>query len=287
MITIGLTTWTDHPSLIKEDRHVYLDEYAARFPVVEVDTSFYAIPTVATVHHWLSQVPSQFQFIVKANREMTLHPAQDRLAAPISDEARRQIFREFGTMIQPLVASNQLKTVLFQFPPYFQANTENFTYLRKIRALLPGIPLAIEFRNATWFDPVIFKSVLAYLHDLNMTLVAADEAQTSAGSVPFRLAVTNPALVMLRLHGRNAKGWGNSGQNWRATRTLYQYSDAELDQLVAQIETIKSQAKEVCVIFNNNAGEHYAAGNALTLQQKMHLTFTGLAHRPPEQMDLF
>lgn len=44
MITIGLTTWTDHPALIKEPRDVLLDEYAARFPTVEVDSAFYGIP---------------------------------------------------------------------------------------------------------------------------------------------------------------------------------------------------------------------------------------------------
>lgn len=286
MITIGLTTWTDHPALIKEPRDVLLDEYAARFPTVEVDSAFYGIPRASTVHQWQALVPAQFQFIIKAHREMTLHPAVDRQAAPISDEARRQIFQTYLEMLQPLIAANQLKTVLFQFPPYFQANTENFTYLRRVRALLPAVPIAVEFRNATWFDPIILQSLTGYLKELKMTLVAADEAQTAAGSVPFQLAVTNPDLVMLRLHGRNMTGWNQPGKEWRKKRTLYRYSDEELTQFSQAIDGIKSQVREVCVIFNNNSGKD-AAPNALRLQEMLHVSFAGLAKRPPEQMDLF
>lgn len=286
MITIGLTTWSDHPSLIKEQRPVQLDEYAARFPVVEIDTPFYGIPKLTTVRQWQAIVPEQFQFILKANREMTLHPALDQQAPPISDEQRHEIFRNYERMIRPLLATNQLKTVLFQFPPYFQATTENFTYLRQIRALLPAVPIAVEFRNATWFDPVVFKDLLAYLKDLKFTLVAADEAQTATNSVPFEVAVTNPNLVMLRLHGRNAKGWGQPQKQWRKQRTLYRYNEQELQEFADHINEVKSQVQEICVIFNNNSG-HDAAGNALQLQQLLNVKFRGLGKRPPEQLGLF
>ncbi|KRM11330.1 DUF72 domain-containing protein [Paucilactobacillus suebicus] len=286
MITIGLTTWFDHPSLIKEDRQVRLDEYAARFPTVEVDNPFYGIPTTSTVRQWQTAVPETFQFILKANREMTMHPQDDRMKDPVTDEARRKIFQDYQQMLQPLVATNQLKTVLFQFPPYFKAEPDNFTYLRKIRAMMPTTPISVEFRNASWFDPVIFNQLTEYFKDLKFTLVAADEAQTAIGSVPFNLSVTSPHLAFIRLHGRNLEGWGNAGPEWRKKRTLYRYNETELEQLKQAIDKIKPQVKEVCVIFNNNSG-HDAADNALQLQKMMNLKFNGLAKRPPEQLDLF
>ena len=73
-ITMGMTTWTEHPVLIHdEQRPVRLDEYAQHFPVVEVDTFFYALPQISTIQNWLATVPPTFQFIVKANQKMTLH----------------------------------------------------------------------------------------------------------------------------------------------------------------------------------------------------------------------
>ena len=68
-ITMGLTTWTEHPALINgEQRPVTLNEYAQHMPTVEIDTFFYALPQMSTIQNWLSQVPSEFQFIIKAHR---------------------------------------------------------------------------------------------------------------------------------------------------------------------------------------------------------------------------
>ncbi len=74
MITIGLTTFSDHPALIDGvKRKVRLTEYSAHFPVVELDTPFYAIPKSTVIENWQHQVPKNFQFILKANRVMTMH----------------------------------------------------------------------------------------------------------------------------------------------------------------------------------------------------------------------
>ena len=60
-ITIGLTTWTEHPALINnEQRPVTLNEYAQHLPTVEVDTFFYALPQVTTIQNWLAEVPESF-----------------------------------------------------------------------------------------------------------------------------------------------------------------------------------------------------------------------------------
>ena len=280
-ITMGMTTWTEHPVLIHdEQRPVKLDEYAQHFPVVEVDTFFYALPQIATIQNWLATVPPTFQFIVKANQKMTLHQRNQERGE------LEQVFQQYRRTISPLVAAGQLKTILFQFPPYFDATVRDFSYLRLIREWLGNLPIAVEFRNQTWYKKEILPSVLNFCRELNFTVVAADEPHNTPTSVPFVLAATNPDLAMLRLHGRNRKGWENQGKEWRKTRTLYRYSPEELQFFKKQIESLQPQPKELCVIFNNNSAKD-AAPNALSLQKMMNVEFEGLAPKSPEQLDLF
>ena len=280
-ITIGLTTWTEHPALINnEQRPVTLNEYAQYLPTVEVDTFFYALPQVTTIQNWLAEVPEAFQFIVKAHRGMTLHERGQEKGE------LEQLFNRYRKTVAPLVAAGQLKTVLFQFPPYFDASPQDIEYLRLVRLWTGNLPIAIELRNQTWYRPGTLKSLLAFCRELHFTLVAADEPHGTVTSVPFVLATTNPDLVMMRLHGQNTEGWINQGKSWRKTRTLYKYSPAELQAFCDQINQLTPQPKELCVIFNNNSGKD-AAPNALQLQKMLDIHFTGLAPRSPEQIDLF
>lgn len=215
-ITIGLTTWTEHPALINdEERPVTLNEYAQHLPTVEVDTFFYALPQIATIQKWLAQVPESFQFIVKAHRGMTLHERGQEKGE------LEQVFHRYKQIVAPLVATGQLKTVLFQFPPYFDTSPEDIEYLRLVRLWMGKLPVAIELRNQTWYRPGTLKSLLSFCRELHFTLVAADEPHGIVASVPFVLATTNPDLVMMRLHGQNTAGWTNQGKSWRKTRTLY------------------------------------------------------------------
>lgn len=282
-VTLALTTWTEHPALIGgKQRTVSLNEYAQRMPAVEIDTFFYALPNVQTVQKWIGQVAPGFSFIVKAHQSMTKHP-QAQLPAGLN---LAQVFQRFKEAVGPLIASSQLKTVLFQFPPTFTPTVVNIDYLMKFRQLMGNLPIAVELRNQAWYRPGVLRSLVDYCRELNYSLVAADEAQSTQASVPFYLVNTNPDLALLRLHGRNQEGWRNPGKSWRKKRTLYHYSDQELAGFKQQIEQLRPTPQEVCVIFNNNsAGD--AAPNALRLQEMMHLHFDGLVPRSPEQLNLF
>lgn len=72
MITIGLTGFSDHDSLNLSNKHKLID-YAAHFPLVEIDTSFYAIPSPRTTSKWVEDTPETFSFVVKAFSAMTMH----------------------------------------------------------------------------------------------------------------------------------------------------------------------------------------------------------------------
>jgi len=280
MITIGLTTWTEHPSLLGGTDKLTLTEYSGVLPVVEVDTPFYGIPKPSTVAKWQKSVPAKFQFILKANQTMTLH---DTLEDGISMDALKTAYREYRAMLKPLTQHDQLKAILFQFPPFFERSTRNFHYLQRIVQWLPGLPIAVEFRNQSWYEPGVKDSVFDFLKDLGIVHVVVDEPHAMNDGVSFEPVVTNPDLAIMRLHGRNQAGWSAKGKDWRSQRTLYRYSDAELAEFKTTVDQLQTQAKEICVIFNNNSGGD-AADNALALKALLGISFGDLG---PQQLDLF
>lgn len=282
MITIGLTTWKAHPALIGgENRPVTLNEYAGSLPLVELDTPFYGIPRQSTVANWQAAVPEGFQYILKANQVMTQH---DQRQEPATTAERVTAFDQFKAAVAPLVDHHQLRTVLFQFPPYFNRTTANIQYLRDVRVQMGQLPVAVEFRSSSWFDDAgMTADVMAYLNSLQLTNVTTDEPHNLNNGIPLVETVTTPELAVVRLHGRNTEGWFNQGANWRKTRTLYKYSEDELQAIAALVRRLAAQAKDVCVIFNNNSGKD-AAPNALRLQAILGLHWDNLA---PQQLDLF
>ncbi|KRL05103.1 DUF72 domain-containing protein [Liquorilactobacillus oeni] len=282
MITIGLTTWSEHQYLLKnKTRPVTLSEYAAHFPTVEVDTSFYGIPQKTTILKWQQQVPCSFQFIIKANRALTGHTNEKLDILQLKER-----FSQFEKALQPLVKAHQLKTILCQFPPFFDATRKNVAYLRFFRNQLPNLPLALELRNQSWYIQKNRSSLISFCKKQHYTLVAADEPTQENASVPFFPVATTSELLVMRLHGRNQKGWFNPGKEWRKQRTLYRYNSKELLELKRKIEVLQSNVKEICVIFNNNSGGD-AAPNALELKQLLKIDFPDLGPLPPEQTELF
>lgn len=145
------------------------------------------------------------------------------------------------------------------------------------------LPIAVEFRNPSWYEKSLIPDLMDYLTRLQMTHVIADEPHRLNDGVPFVPETTTPSLAVLRLHGRNEKGWFNQSKDWRGQRTLYRYSADELNQFADVINHLTPKVKEVCVIFNNNSNRD-AAPNALELQQLMGISWDGLG---PQQLSLF
>ncbi|WDF82290.1 DUF72 domain-containing protein [Lacticaseibacillus pabuli] len=267
MIEIGVSGFTDHPDILSPRGG--LAEYAQTFPVVEVDSTAYGIRKQSVMIGWRGLVPEGFRFIIKATNLMTQHQTADR--ATLIQE-----FALFADSIAPLIETEQLATILFQFPPRFGATARNVRYLAWIRELMPTLPIAVEFRNPSWFETGMRDSTLELLADSRMSNVAVDEPQTTGGSIPL-VPETFGDTLFVRLHGRNRAGWA-SGE--RSERTNYDYSDDELREIATACAGV---AQNVCYIFNNNAG-HAAARNAQRLQELLGVEFNGLA---PKQMSLF
>lgn len=278
MITIGLTGWSDH-ELIQRTRSKKLEDYASHFPVVELDTSFYAIPSEKNIMSWIQKTPDVFTFIPKAYNLMTLHkPFYPDF--PSMDD----VFDAYKSAFRAMTESNRVKAFLFQFPPVFDCTRKHVTYLKYVRLHMDDLPIAVEFRNQTWFSESNSEKTLDLLKQLKFAHAVVDQPQTPNNSVPKIVKSTHPDLSVLRLHGRNYEGWlGENVTDWRAERTLYDYNEEELSEFRLICETLSQESREVCVIFNNNSGGH-AAKNAKRLQELLNLDYGYLG---PQQLDLF
>ncbi|OEC03016.1 hypothetical protein GY31_04715 [Lysinibacillus sphaericus] len=281
MIRIGLTGWGDHPSLYSgvtasKDK---LFDYAGHFLTVEVDTSFYAIPSVDNVRKWCELTPDSFRFVIKAYQGMTGH-----LRGEIPFESKNDMFNAFIECANEFKRHGKLAMVLAQFPPWFDCQSKNVQYLLYIRQQLKEFNVAIEFRNRTWYADKLVQQTMDFLKEHQFIHTICDEPQAGIGSVPFYPEVTaNRALV--RIHGRNIHGWRNTGnmENWRKVRFLYDYNKEELQQLGQHIQAIQPKVQELFVLFNNNSGLH-AAKNAKELQELLAIRDVGLA---PKQLNMF
>lgn len=281
MISIGLTGWGDHPDVYSEvtaskDK---LFDYSGHFPIVELDTSFYAIPSSENVEKWCKETPDSFQFVVKAYQGMTGH-----LRDELPFETRNDMFNAFRKCADTFKKHGKLAMVLVQFPPWFDCQGKNVQYIRYIKQQLSDYPIAIEFRNQSWYIPQMKEKTLQFLKEHGLIHTICDEPQAGSGSVPFVPTATQQK-VLIRIHGRNVHGWRNigHGENWRKVRFLYDYNEEELQKLAKEIKQLEHQSKEIYVLFNNNSGGH-AAKNAKRMQQILQLEFNGLA---PKQLGFF
>lgn len=281
MIYVGVTGWGDQDSLYQAGTNSgsKLKQYAGHFPIVEVDSSFYAIQPQKNVERWVKDTPPSFQFIVKAYQGMTGHQRGE-----IPFQSKEEMFIAFRESLEPYQTADKLAMVLFQFPPWFECTRENVNYLRWCKEEMKGLPLALEFRHQSWFSPQFHDKTISFMTSQNWIHSICDEPQAGSGSIPTVLKPTNKEATLVRFHGRNLHGWQKpSAGNWREVRYLYRYNEKELSEWADHIKALHTQSKDVYVLFNNNSGGD-AADNAKQFIQLLDLDYEGLA---PRQLDFF
>jgi uncharacterized protein YecE (DUF72 family) len=282
---IGTASWTD-PTLLAADFYpraaktaeARLRFYASQFDTVEVDSTFYALPSERNAALWAERTPDDFRFHIKAFAFLTGHGAEtralpaavrERLPAERLREARLQhppseivdlCFEMFRSALSPLRDAAKLGCILLQFPPWFTANERNEAYIGFCRRRLPDDCLAIEFRHASWFDGRTART-LDLLRRADLTLVCTDAPR--APSIPTPPYVTTNATGYVRLHGRNRSAWFRRGAT-AAQRFQYLYADDELRECAGRIRTLRG-AREVNVLFNNCHAD-YGVRNAATMR---------------------
>ncbi|MGR3742299.1 DUF72 domain-containing protein [Companilactobacillus sp. DQM5] len=260
MIKIGLTNWAKHPDLI-DKKTISLKDYASFYSCVEVDSFFYGIKNAQVVKKWSETVDENFDFIVKASKEITKQ----------ADASEIEIQEQCNKLVESLVPlKNKLAGVLLQFPPFFDVKKENIEYLSTIFNLLHKLPLIVEFRHKSWYSKDYYLRTINFIKKNKVTLAMVDEPQITDGCIPFDITVTNNDLGFFRFHGRNTNGWFAPLGFETGSRTNYDYSDEELEQLAKKVKSVSKNVKKVVVIFNNNGGLH-ANKNAIKFQKILNL----------------
>jgi uncharacterized protein YecE (DUF72 family) len=279
-VRVGTCSWAD-PSLIKS-RAFYprgcgtsekrLNYYASRFSIVEVDSSFFAMPQPQHAQLWAQRTPANFVFNVKAFRLLTGHqsapqsfpPDLQPYLPPLAGRKKNyyysdlppdlcdELWRRFIEALAPLKAAGKLKAVHFQFAPWVTASHEWRAHVEHCVARMAGHLLSVEFRNLTWFEAGGAERTLAWERELGVVHVIVDEPQGVGNYAPAVWAVTHPQLAIVRLHGRNAETWMGKGLSASSERFNYEYSDDELQDLAGRIDALVEQALEVHALLNVN-----------------------------------
>jgi len=252
--------------------------YAAHFDTVEVDSSFYGLPTPATARLWAERTPPGFVFHVKAFGMMTRHGVRaDRLPASLraahnlevdgrgrvthpSEALRGEVFTLFSEALEPLRTAGKLGIVLLQFPPYFAANRANREYISRSVGLLTPDRVAVEFRHASWIEPEEVGTTLHLLTSLGVSYVCVDAPRMGGPTILPPLAAATSDIAYVRFHGRNAATW-NARTRSAAERFKYLYSNEELMEWVEPVRQLQAETTATYLMFNNCFAD-YAPRNA-------------------------
>ena len=287
-IQVGTAGWTDKtlidsgwypPEETNPEKR--LRYYATQFPLVEVDSVYYALPAERTAEAWAARTPDGFTFNVKAFSLFTQHPtpirslpADLREAASkgakagkerlylkdVDPEVTKAAWERFLAALEPLRAQGKLGAILLQFPPWFPISRANKEYIVTCAQRAAPRRVCVEFRNRTWMTPDNQEETLGFLASHQLPYVCVDMPQGYPSSIPPVLAATSD-LAVVRMHGHSDK-WDSKDIH---ERFGYRYTEQELGEWAPRIRGLADSAEVTQVLFNN-CYSNYAQVNAKQLE---------------------
>lgn len=199
------------------------------FDTLEVNFTYYALPSIKTMESFNNRTSDDFTFVVKAYSGLT-HKR---------DKTFDKLCGIFKDGLKPL--KNKLKAILFQFPYAFTPSDENINYLKSLRKEFNGYSSIVEFRNEKWLK----NRYIEMLREISLGFCIVDEPKIK-GLMPYYPVITSDTGYF-RFHGRNEQ-WFNVPSE---VRYDYLYSEDELREFVPTINDISEKAKTTFVYFNN------------------------------------
>jgi uncharacterized protein YecE (DUF72 family) len=188
-----------------------LPYYAERFSTVEVNNTFYRMPTPKLVEGWAAAVPGAFRFVLKAPQRITHFARLRDVDEPV------RVFCDTARVLGP-----RLGPLLFQLPPNFKMDAGRLADL--LARLPPDLRAAFEFRNASWFTDAIYERLAAR----NAALCLADDGD---GATPF-VATADWGYLRLRATGYtddDLRGWlaqmRQTGARWADAFVFFKHED--------------------------------------------------------------
>jgi uncharacterized protein YecE (DUF72 family) len=301
-ILVGTASWSDpgfvdcwYPKKMRPaDR---LGWYAQHFIIVEVNSTFYSVPDPMLVQRWCDVTPPNFVFNVKLHQLLSYHSTSGKLFPPalqkklrleknvkvaLTRETSEEVLKAYKPSLEVFRRAEKLGILLLQLSPAFSPRKHDLGELEDVLELVRDYRVAIELRNRNWAEGEQLQKTLDFMHKENVIFVNVDApAEKHFTIMPSDLdAITNKESAYLRLHGRDPRAY-ITGKTV-AARFNYDYSDAEIEEIAVRSERLAAKAKEVHVIFNNNARD-YAPHAALRLRKAL----GQLVSLPPQTAELF
>jgi len=275
---VGTASWTDR-SLVQagtfypkgaSSAEARLRYYASRFPLVEVDSSYYALPTRENAHRWVDRTPGSFTFNVKAFGLFTTHPVEvsrlprdlrqtlparlfDKRSLYLKDvgeEFATETWRRFEEALDPLEDAGKLGVVVFQFPRWFVPGHRAEAHILRCRDDLPRFHVGVEFRNSRWFLREQIGRTMDFLRESGLSFICVDEPQGFPSSVP-PVAEATADIALVRFHGRNRATWEKRGIA-ASERFDHYYSRDELSEWLGPIRRLQERVSAVHLVMNTN-----------------------------------
>jgi uncharacterized protein YecE (DUF72 family) len=292
-VLVGTCSWTDKTLTEETDWYprrsmtaeARLKFYASRFPIVEVDSTYYFPPSPQLSRTWVDRTPKDFVMNVKAYSLLTGHPTRpaslwrdlrDELPPDVAEKrnlyphhldaaALDEVWDRFVDALRPLVKARKLGAVLMQYPAWFVPKRDNREQLAQMRERMGELPVCVELRAATWFRGADRERTLDLLRDLGLSLVVVDAPKAS--KLPTVLEVTDDDLAVVRFHGRADDTWDvRTGS--AAERFNYRYSKQQLRPWAKKLEQLAGEAREVHALMNNCYRDH-GVNNAAELRRML------------------
>jgi len=236
--------------------------YAEHFDTVEINSSFYRIPSGETARSWAKRTPARFEFSLKLYQKFT-HPEmfQKATGADPWDLGERDV-DEFRAAIDPVAAAGKLGALLAQFPASFKNEPDSRGYLEWLLERFRGYMVAVELRHRSWSDQPL---------DTLKLLESYGAAWTQIDEPKFRFSIRQNLLpnvrtfYYLRLHGRNAAQWWKHEKS--EDRYNYLYRADELAPFAEAAEAASRKVKKAYLYANNHFSAKSVASAAILKHQ--------------------
>jgi uncharacterized protein YecE (DUF72 family) len=236
--------------------------YAEHFDTVEINSTFYGVPTIDTTRGWATRTPAGFEFSLKLFQKFT-HPEMFHDATGKDPwNLGQQDVDEFRSAIEPLAAAAKLGALLLQFPASFKNEPDSRGYLEWLLERFQDYRVAVELRHRTWSDDP--EQTLALLGSSNAAWTQIDEPKFRF-SIRQDLRPNVRSFYYLRLHGRNAAQWWSHEKS--EDRYNYLYSADELKPFASAAEAAARQVKKAYLYANNHFSAKSVANAAVLKHQ--------------------
>lgn len=239
----------------------FLKFYALYFDIVEINSTFYNLPTSTTIIKWLNEVPQTFQFIVKVWQEIT--HLKNYVMNEIIEDKKEEFFQRMDYL------KEKISHFLYQFPPYFKYSEKNLQFLKKLvktNVLNTEIKYVIELRDNSWFEPSALLSLSQNLLNKNNIILCTnyiDELKpvylNSQQSYYIRLIKNRELRKFNRIQRPNYSEW------------------ADLLSAINNLQR-KPDISDIFIIFNNHFSG-FSPQDVNILKKKLNLPFKELKQK--------